>query len=204
MGLPSLLFNALTFPGLLANQVLQGLFEERFGAPTRRFAVPDDLDEAELEENPERLQEIRELDESEDPEPHEQVEYAVDYEGVEQYRHLFWLVLGPFFVTSVLALVLFGASVGAEAAGFATRQGNVALWLVLFYPGFAVAAHAFPNSEPTNALYDRSGTTSSRLRLVGYPLVAVSKLGNALRFLWVDAIYAIGLYLLVAVPGGVL
>ena len=42
---------------------------------------------------------------------------------------------------------------------FTSRQGNVVLWLVLFYPGFAVAAHAFPNSEPTNALYDRSETT---------------------------------------------
>ncbi|PSQ48171.1 hypothetical protein BRD19_07450 [Halobacteriales archaeon SW_7_65_23] len=111
-------------------------------------------------------------------------------------------MLGPFFVTSVLALLLFGVSVGAEAARFASRQENVALWLVLFYPGFAVAAHAFPNSEPTNALYDRSETMSSPLRLVGYPIVAVSKAVNALRFLWVDALYAIGLYLLVAIPVG--
>ena len=43
---------------------------------------------------------------------------------------------------------------------------------------------------------------SSPLRLVGYPIVAVSKAVNALRFLWVDALYAIGLYLLVAIPVG--
>lgn len=203
MGVLGLVFNTVTFPGLVVNQVIQGLFEERYGAPTETFAVPDDLDEAELAENPERLAEIRALDADEDPEPHESVEYAVDYEAVEGYTALFALVLGPFFVTSLLALVLFGASVAAELAGVVSRQGDPVLWLVAFYPGFAVAAHAFPNSDPTDALYERSRRTTSALRAVGYPLGALSKLVTALRFLWVDAVYAVLLYLAVAVPAGV-
>jgi hypothetical protein len=203
MGLPGLVFNAVTFPGVLVNEIVQGLFEERSGVATEKFAVPDDLDEAELAENPERLQEIRAIDADEDPEPHETVEYAVDYETVESYSGLFSLVLGPFFLTSLFALTLFGASVGAELAGLVSRQDAPLLWLVSVYPGFAVGAHAFPNSEPTDALLERSRRTASPLRLVGYPVVAVSKVVSRLRFLWIDAVYAVALYVVVAVPAGV-
>jgi hypothetical protein len=204
MGLLGLGFNVVTLPGIVVNQVVQGVFEERYGAPTEKFAVPDDLDETELAENPDRLSEVRALDADEDPKPYEMVEYAVDYEAVEGYSRLFALVLGPFFLTSLLALALFGAQVAAALGGVASRQGNTLLWLLGFYPGFAVAAHAFPGSEQTDALFERSGQTASPLRVVGYPLVALSKLTNLSRFLWVDAAYAVLLYLAVAVPLGVL
>jgi len=203
MGLLGLVFNAVTFPGVLVNEIVRGLFEERSGVPTEKFAVPDDLDEAELAENPERLREIRSIDAEEEPEPHETAEYAVDYDAVEEYSRLFSLVLGPFFVTSLFALVLFGACVGAELAGLVSRQDDPLLWLLSFYPGFAVAAHAFPNSEPTDALLARSRRTGSPLRIVGYPIVALSKFVTLLRFLWIDAVYAIALYLALAVPAGV-
>ena len=79
-------------------------------------------------------------------------------------------------ITSPLALSLFCATVAADLAGVASRQGDTLLWLLALYPGFAVAAHAFPGSEQTDARSERSRQTTSLLRTVGYPLLALSKL----------------------------
>lgn len=204
MGIVGALFNAVTFPGAIVNQIIQTAFEEGFGAPTRRLALPDGLDEETLEENPDLLGDIRELEEGQEPREDETVEYVVDYDGVPTYSSLFWVVLGPFFTTSILALVLFGFTAGVEVAGIVERQSSPLLWLVAFYPGFVVGARAFPNSEPTNELLARSKQTDSPLRFIGYPLVGLSKFMSLLRFLWVDAVYSLLLYLAVALPFGLL
>jgi hypothetical protein len=203
-GLLGMVFNAVTFPGAIVNQIIQNVFEETYGAPTKRLAVPRGLDEDTIEENPELLQEIRELREGEEPREDETLEFVVDYDGIPGYTKLFWIVLGPFFVTSIVSLVLFAFTAGIEAAGIVERESSPLVWLVVFYPGFVVGARAFPNSEPTNELYARSQQTDSLLRLIGYPLVGISKLMSLLRFLWVDAIYALLLYLVIAVPLGLM
>jgi hypothetical protein len=203
-GLVGMIFNAITFPGAIVNQIIQNVFEEMYGAPTRRLAVPKEFDEEAIEENPELLQEIRELREGEEPGEDETLEFVVDYDGIPGYTTLFWVVLGPFFVTSIVALVLYAFTAGIEVVGIVERQSSPLLWLVFFYPGFVVGARAFPNSEPTNELYARSQQTDSLLRLIGYPLVGISKLMALLRFLWVDAIYSLLLYLAIAVPLGLM
>jgi len=200
MGLIGLLFNAVTFPGVVVNQVVQGVYEDKYQVPIERFAIPKDVDERDFQENPEAF--VRPLGAEESPEDDERAEIIVNYESLEGYSSLFGLVLAPFFVTSILALVLFGVTAGLELSGVVVREDNPLLWLLIFYPGFAVAAHAFPNKEPTDALWNRSKTTKSLLRTIGYPLVALSKLMSLLRFLWIDAIYAIALYLLFALPLG--
>lgn len=201
-GFVGMLFNAITFPGAIVNQIIQNVFEEIYGAPTKRLAVPINLDEDAIEENPELLQEIRELREGEEPREDETLEYVVDYDGIPGYSKLFWVVLGPFFVTSIVALVLYAVTAGIEVAGIVDRQSSPLLWFVVFYPGFVVGARAFPNSEPTNELLARSKQTGSLLRFIGYPLVGISKLMSLLRFLWVDAIYSLLIYLVLAIPLG--
>ncbi|MFB6222763.1 MAG: hypothetical protein ABEH86_03695 [Haloarcula sp.] len=58
----------------------------------------------------------------------------------------------------------------------AVGDGDGLVWFASIYPGFVVAAHAFPNQDPTNALWDRSRETGSLLRVTGYPLALVSML----------------------------
>lgn len=205
MGLIGLLFNLVTYPGLFVNQIVQGVFEELYSIPISRFAVATDFDPDEFKDDPGAIEDqIRELGSEESPGEDEQIEYVVEYDAIESYSNLFGLVLGPFFVTSMLAVLFFTVSVGVELLGLVTRQGNTWLWLLLFYPGFAIGSHAFPNAEPTDALLARSRQTGSLLRVLGYPLVALSKLMSLLRFLWIDAIYAIVLYVLVALPFGLI
>lgn len=202
--LVGMIFNAVTFPGKVINQIIQGVFTEMYGAPTRRLAVPRDLDEETLAENPERMQDIRELSEGEQPQEDERLEFVVEYEAISGYGKLFLLVLGPFFVTSILALVLYAVTAGVEVMGLVDRETSPLLWLVVFYPGFVIGARAFPNSGPTNELYARSQQTDSLLRFIGYPLVGISKLMALLRFLWVDAIYSLFLYFAIAGPLGLI
>ena len=201
-GLIGLLFNIVTFPGMFVNGIIQDVFDETYGVPSARLAVDESVDLDEMETTEAALASVsRVLDPGESPGEGERLEHFTNHRAVEEYGDLFGVVLGPFFVTTLLALVLFGGFVGLQLAGIVQGSGGL-VWWASFYPGFAVAAHAFPNAEPTEALWDRSTETSSLLRLVGYPLVGVSMLFNALEFLWIDAIYAFALFWVVAAPFG--
>ncbi|MFC7075068.1 hypothetical protein [Haloarcula halophila] len=203
-GLIGLLFNIVTFPGMFVNGVIQDVFDQKYGVPSARLAVDENVDLDEIERTQEAMAKVsRVLDDGEEPGPDERVEYFTNHAAVEQYRDLFGVVVGPFVVTTVVGLVLFAAFVTLGLAGVVEGTGGLAWWAG-FYPGFAISAHAFPNREPTTALWERSKETGSLLRFVGYPLVGVSMLFNALEFLWIDAIYAFALFLLLAVPAGVL
>ncbi|AFZ72340.1 hypothetical protein [Natronobacterium gregoryi] len=94
----------------------------------------------------------------------------------------------PFFVCSVVVFAVFVLSVPLV-------EGDVSFWWLLVWFGGAVGAHTFPNAVATDALWEQSRATSSPLKIVGYPIVAVSKVVNVLRFLWIDLVYAVGLYL---------
>lgn len=203
MGLVGLLFNLVTFPGILVNGVVQAQFEGNYDVPTHRIAVAEDADvDLDGDVDDEALQHMRMLDGGEQPREDEDVELVTDYSAVERYPDLFRIVLGPFFLTSAIALVLFAGTVVVELLELVERQRQPLWWLVAFYPGFVTAAHAFPNADPTSALWEQSKVTDSPLRFVGYPIAAVSKLFALLRFLWIDAVYAILLYALLAVPFG--
>jgi len=202
-GLVGLLFNVVTFPGMFVNGVVQDVFDQKYGVPSARLAVDEDVDLDDVERTREAMAEVsRVLEEGEEPGSDERVEYFTNHAAVAQYRDLFGVVVGPFVVTTVVGLVLFGGFVALGIAGVVEGTGGLAWWAG-FYPGFAVSAHAFPNREPTAALLERSKETSSLLRFVGYPLVGVSMLFNALEFLWIDALYAFALFLLLPVPAGV-
>ncbi|WP_262179186.1 hypothetical protein [Haloarcula laminariae] len=201
-GLVGLVFNIVTFPGMIVNGIVQERFDESYGVPSARLAVDDDVNLDEIPDTEAALAEVsRVLDPGESPGEDERVEAFTNHGAVGQYSDLFGVVLGPFFVTTLLALCLFGGFVALQLAGIVEGTGGLAWWAG-FYPGFAVAAHAFPNAEPTDALWDRSKETDSLLRFVGYPLVAVSMLFNALEFLWIDAVYAFALFGVVAAPFG--
>lgn len=185
-----LLFKAATFPGLIFNNVVQNSTADIYDAPRLRLAVGDgpdaegpDLDAHEETPSPA----IRVLAPGEQPAAHEREEQVLDYDGIESFEGLFGVVLIPFFACSVIAL---GIYIGGLALFGIEGVGLVGIWF-----GFAIAAHAFPNAEATNALWRRSKHEGGVLRLVGYPTVALSKLVNQLRFLWIDAVYALLLFI---------
>ncbi|AEM55644.1 hypothetical protein HISP_00035 [Haloarcula hispanica N601] len=202
-GLIGLLFNIVTFPGILVNNVVQGVFNQKYNVPAARLAVDKGIDLDEVENTEEAMARVsRVLADGEDPGEGERLEQFTNYHGVKPYRTLFGVILGPFFVMSTLALVLFTGAVGLEIVGV-VGDGDGLVWFASIYPGFVVAAHAFPNQGPTSALWDRSRETGSLLRVVGYPLALLSMLFSLLEFLWIDALYALLLYWTVGIPLGV-
>lgn len=202
-GLIGLVFNIVTFPGILVNGIIQDMFNRKYRVPAARLAVEEGVDFEEVEKTEEALAQVsRVLDDGEEPGEGERLEEFVNYHGVTKYRTLFSVILGPFFVTSVLALALFTGAVGLDMIGV-VGDGEGWVWFASIYPGFVVAAHAFPNQDPTGALWDRSKETGSLLRVVGYPLALLSMLFSLLEFLWIDAVYALFLYWAVGIPLGV-
>ncbi|MFY4811311.1 hypothetical protein ACOJIV_01185 [Haloarcula sp. AONF1] len=202
-GLIGLLFNIVTFPGILVNGIIQDVFNQEYRVPSARLAVDENVNLDEIEKTEEAMARVsRVLADGEEPGEGERLEEFINYHAVTEYRTLFGVILGPFVATSILALVLFTGAVGLEMMG-AVSDENGLLWFASIYPGFVVAAHAFPNQDPTNALWDRSRKTGSLLRLVGYPLALVSMLFSLLEFLWIDALYALLLYWAIGMPLGV-
>lgn len=191
-GLIGLVFNIVTFPGLLVNGVIQSRYDERYGVPSSRIAFDDDVDVEDGEMDGASVSEVvRVLDDDESAGEGETAEWLFDYDGVERFPDLFRVVY-PFVLTSLLGLVVFAITGTLVRTSLLSQDGN--LWLLPFWIGFATTAHAFPNQDPTDALWRRSRESTSPLRLVGYPVVGVSKVINALEFLWLDAIYALVLW----------
>ncbi|MCU4801443.1 hypothetical protein OB920_13775 [Halobacteria archaeon HArc-gm2] len=192
-GLIGLIFNVVTFPGMLINGLVQDRFDGTYGVPEARVAFDDDLDVDDADLDEEALADVaRVLDDGESAGEGETAEWIVNYEGVERFPDLFKVVIYPFVLTSLLAGAVFAVTGGLIEFGLLSQDGN--LWLIPFWIGFATAAHAFPNQDPTDALWRRSSQTSSPLKFLGYPVVGVSKLINALEFLWLDAVYALVLW----------
>lgn len=198
-GLIGLLFNVVTFPGMLVNGIVQEWFDERYGVPTTTLAIDEDINLEESEES--LLEAARVLDPGEEPTEDEQVELLINYEAVDNYSNLFTIILSPLVVTTIIGGVFFAITAWLLASGVQTWDDR--LWLIPFWLGFSIAAHAFPNQRPTDALWRESGQTSSPLRILGYPIVGLSKLFNALEFLWIDAIYAIAVWYVIGVLLGV-
>lgn len=218
--LVGIVFKVVTFPGLLINRVVQAFVEESYDVPTTRIAVDEegatgtgdegtDLDPA-AEPAAAGMgggagtgsgTGVRILGDGERAAEGETEHVLVDYDAIESYPTLFKLVIYPFAATSLLGLAVYVATAGLLSAGVLSFDGVLAYGAVWF--GFAISAHAFPNGDPTSALWRRSKATDSTLRFVGYPLVAAAVGVNALRFLWADAIYALGLWALVGYAFGV-
>ncbi|WP_252699931.1 hypothetical protein [Natronosalvus vescus] len=176
------LFNLLTFPGLVLNGFVQNYYVQRYSVPVERLDADalENLDDDELEERLDGVDASLDADES--------GEVVVDFYGIDDYRSAFVVTLVPFFVCSMVAFATFVLAVPL-------LEGEVRLWWLPFWLGLAVGAHTFPNAVATDALWQQSRSTGSPLRFVGYPVVAVSKVVNALRFLWIDLVYALVLFI---------
>src|SRR6056297_1138184 len=102
-GLIGTLFNLVTFPGVLFNQLVQDEFVEKYSDVS--FDIEGGGEETDFSDlSDEEL--VDALEEMSDEEA-EQVQLVADYGEIEPYRNLFFVVLGPFVVSTVVAVLFF-------------------------------------------------------------------------------------------------
>lgn len=219
MGLIGLLFNLVTFPGILLSHLAESIFASAFGAPTYSVRLRDDVTDEEFaavcEEvgldattvgdlDPEalsglsrqKLSMLNQVVEVSQSEEFEDGEVLIHYSGMDSFSKVLLVAALPFVVSSVLCFGVFlvGLPVGAILVGL---LGSEIPWWIVLWLGVSFGAHAFPNAKATRALWTKSSEASLPLKLVGYPFVVVAKVANLLRILWLDAIYALILFWIV-------
>jgi len=189
-GLIGTLFNLVTFPGVLFNQLVQDEFVEKYSDVS--FSIEGGDEEADFSDlSDEEL--VDALEEMSDEEA-EETQLVVDYGDIEPYRNLFFVVLGPFVVSTVVAALFFVPTAVMFQSGIP--------FLVLAWLGLSIGSHAFPNPGATEILWERSESAETPLRVFGFLVSGVGKLLNMLRFGWVDFFYALGLYYVVILAFG--
>lgn len=183
-GLIGLLFNVVTFPGVVVNTVAQNYYVGKHSVPTETIRLNGDV---------EQVDDLAKLDEEEFEDAldvardERETEEVIDYTAIESFSGAFAIVVMPFVVSTVLAFLVF--LTGLALFDIGTPAFYIAFWL-----GLSFGAHAFPNDGATAALWKRSKSSGSLLRVVSVPVVGVAKLANLLSFFWLDAIYAVVLY----------
>ncbi|MCL9815023.1 metalloprotease family protein [Natranaeroarchaeum aerophilus] len=125
----------------------------------------------------------------------------------ESYRTTYLIGVAPFLVNTLVAAALFATiPLLAGGAGGISDTG-IAGWIVLWL-GVSVAAHAFPSTGDAQSIWQQTKQQyrSSPLALIGLPIVLIIYLAHVLSFFWFDFIYALALYVGVAMvlPGLIL
>lgn len=115
----------------------------------------------------------------------------------------------PFLLNSLIALLFFTMSAGMTTI-FQEITGPLGailgiVNLLTLWLGFSTGMHAIPSSGDAKNLWRRSKKdwNSSILALLGFPIAAFIYVGNLLRIIWFDLIYAFGLFYIVILATGV-
>lgn len=114
----------------------------------------------------------------------------------ESYLKVFLISIGPFFISTLVAILLFGL-------GFTLDNHDGFVRLLFNWLGISIAAHAFPTSKNGSLLWKQSlleVKNNNYVALIGFPLVVVIFVARLLHFLWLDIIYGFILLLLVVEP----
>jgi hypothetical protein len=165
--LPGWLIVALTFPGVIVHEAAHLLFCRLFG-----IAV---LDVCFF-----RLTKTR----------GEPSGYVV-HEPFPSFTSAFFIGLGPFFVNSLLCVAF------ASACALTVRLGvEDPLAYLLGWLGISIGMHAFPSTQDLRGVLALAPAALRRLHplaLVAYPLCGLLSVAGALRVVWADAWYAVGI-----------
>ena len=166
--IPGFLISIVTFPGVIVHEIAHRLSADLLGIPVYQVCYF-------RVGNP--------------------AGYVV-HAPVERVRDALLISVTPLIVNTVLcALITFSAVfplfiLRAEQYSF--------VFIVIAWVGISVGMHAFPSNEDMNALVgmvsvqQKGGITLAIAKIVSW----VFKIANALRFVWFDAIYAVGVSLL--------
>jgi len=110
---------------------------------------------------------------------------------VDNFGKAFLIATAPFLINTVAAVAFFSVSV-AFLSGLSLY---ILCWL-----GISTAMHSFPSSQDADNLWDSSKNAWRRnpLVLFSFPVIGLMKLGGLVNNVWLDLIYAVALFLLVA------
>ncbi|MFN2571135.1 MAG: DUF3267 domain-containing protein [Gemmatimonadales bacterium] len=119
----------------------------------------------------------------------------VVHETTKEFRSMFLVAMGPFFVNS-LVCVLF-----CSAAFLPVRELGVADPLAYFFYwlGLSIGMHAIPSNQDMAGLWRLMPAAAKRLSplaILSYPIVGLVYLLNFARIVWADLLYglAIGIW----------
>lgn len=188
MSSAAVVFNIVTFPGLVLNEAVREYYVRKYDIPTKGHDIEGVTAKLEEEkekkgreeafgENTEEI--VRRMWSEEDA--------YVDFHDINEYEDVFVVTSVPFFVSSGAGF--FFLFVAVLLSGVSVFHSFFPFWL-----GAAFAAHSFPDEVAADALWQKSGETESRLRFVGYPLAAVSKLVNKSDSFWTGPVYVVVLF----------
>jgi len=110
---------------------------------------------------------------------------------VDSYGKAFLIATAPFLVNSVIAVISFLIAV-------IIPMGIAAY--ILFWLGISLAMHSFPSTQDADMLWGSARTAWKRnpLVLFSFPVIGLIKLGGLVRVVWFDLLWAVALFLLVA------
>ncbi len=120
----------------------------------------------------------------------------VIHERTEDFTTSFLIATGPFFVNSLLCILICFPMV----APMRLFQATDAWTYVILYLGVSIGMHAFPSTGDAKALWESCRLAASKgnvWAMISYPLVVLIFVANVLKIFWFDYIYGlvIGLWL---------
>lgn len=195
-----LAFGLATFPGIIINAFVQQYYFDKYSVPVVRV-LSDEEPEAEALSEMSEAELSKTLEETFRSSEHNQVTdggtyETADFTAIDDYADLLRVAAIPFIAATIITTVCYLLALPGGLARLTTFWQILLFWLPLWI-GFSVAAHSFPHSEIVSALWERSRTTDSPLRAIGYPFVAISWVANFLRSYWLDAIYGVVIFIVI-------
>jgi len=116
----------------------------------------------------------------------------VMHEEVNDFTSAFLISIGPFFLNSLLCVVIcFPAYMPMQVFNVQRPLSYFLMWL-----GVSIGMHAFPsNQDATNLLEHAKEAAKSLnpLAIISFPLVVVIFIGNILSVIWADLLYGLAL-----------
>lgn len=119
----------------------------------------------------------------------------VVHETTKDFRSMFLVAMGPFFLNSALCVLFCSAAfVPVRELGIADPLAYFFYWL-----GLSIGMHAIPSTQDMGNLWrlmPQAAKRLSPLAILSYPIVALVYVLNFARVVWADLIYglAIGIW----------
>jgi len=172
--IPGFIISILTFPGVIIHEAAHLLF-------CRLRKVP--------------VLEVRYF------QFHVETSGYVVYEKTDSFLSIFLISMGPFFVNTVLCLLICFPA----ALPFYYFEDRSILTFFLLWLGVSIGMHAIPSTVDVKAIWDKAKEEVSKKNIFAFlcfPLVLIMYIANFLKMIWFDALY--GIFIGIILPALVL
>ncbi|MBK8364098.1 MAG: DUF3267 domain-containing protein [Bacteroidetes bacterium] len=115
----------------------------------------------------------------------------VQHEGSTSFFTTFLISMGPFFVNSLLCLLIcMPAYIPLKFFEIENIYFYFLLWL-----GISIGMHAIPSNQDATNVYNEAKIHARKgnlLAIISFPIVGLIYIFNLLRVLWADVFYGVG------------